>query len=87
MPTKQFDTIKERERQERGIKEEQARLRRRNPSNQLLEMVVVDVHGIHWTADFGERYCGMTTYDGLNKYIADLRVATQTHEQTRPDKL
>lgn len=80
---KQTAVVKTHESLEREIKEEQARLRERDPSSPLLKMVTVDT-GIHWTADFGGRYEGMTTLDGLNQYVADLRSAVETAAQTQP---
>lgn len=60
----------------RRILRGQARLKRKEPSNDLLEMLEIDEIGIHWTKKFGVRYLERTTEEGLNQYVNDLEKIT-----------
>ena len=60
---------------EKTIVQAQNKLKKKNPNHPLLNLVNVDDMGIHWTAEFGGQYIGMTTYDGLTRYVKDLQQA------------
>ncbi|MEK6945772.1 MAG: hypothetical protein AABW63_03185 [Nanoarchaeota archaeon] len=51
----------------------QGKLRKKDPKHSLLSLVTVDGDRISWTSEFGGLYNGMTTEEGMNTYIADLR--------------
>ena len=58
---------------ERDIVAAQTELRKISPSHDLLKLVEVDNAGIHYTDEFGARYEGMTTAEGFNRYIDELK--------------
>jgi hypothetical protein len=60
---------------EKTIVQAQNKLKEKNPNHSLLKLVNIDDEGIHWTAEFGGRYIGMTAYKGLSKYAKDLSQA------------
>jgi hypothetical protein len=62
---------------ETNIVQAQTKLKEKNPNHFLLNLVNVDDEGIHWTAEFGDRYIGMTAYEGLSKYTKDLSQAKE----------
>ena len=53
--------------------EAQMELRKISPNHDLLKLVEVDDTGIHYTDEFGARYEGMTTAEGFNRYIDELK--------------
>ena len=71
------DFVKEHDILEKRITEAQKKLKKIKPDNPLLTLVEVNDIGIHYIAEFGKRYEGLTVYEGLKKYVAELEIANK----------